>query len=128
MADLGGRARRTPPLRVQILSFWHTKFVKRNRLGSPRPPLRGPRPPYGKSWIRHWVVLQVELLIPWQNVVCVCVCVYAHAIARCCHNFAECLLIGPCYNHKPEKIWKCTFESEGLSDPNEIVQIATSKK
>ena len=26
------------PLRVQILSFWHTKFLKRNRLGSPCSP------------------------------------------------------------------------------------------
>ena len=33
--------------------FWHTKFSKRNLLGSPRP-LRGPRPTYGKSQIRHW--------------------------------------------------------------------------
>ena len=47
------------PLRAQILSFWHTKFSKRNCLRSPRPPtgstppLRGPRPPYGESWIRH---------------------------------------------------------------------------
>ena len=39
-------ARRTPPLRVQILSFWHTKFSKHNRLGSSPPPPRGPRPPW----------------------------------------------------------------------------------
>ena len=45
---------RAPPPRVPILSFWHTKFLKHNRLGSPHPLLRGPRPPYGKSWIRHW--------------------------------------------------------------------------
>ena len=45
LADLGGRARHAPPLRVQILSFWHAKFSKRSRLGGPRPPLRGPRPP-----------------------------------------------------------------------------------
>ena len=35
--DIGGsrgRVQRTPPLRVQILSFRHTKFSKRNRLGS----------------------------------------------------------------------------------------------
>ena len=30
-----GRARRTPPLRVRILSFWHAKFSKRNCFGSP---------------------------------------------------------------------------------------------
>ena len=44
LADLGGRARRTPPLRVHILSFHQTKFSKRNCLGSLRPPLRGRRP------------------------------------------------------------------------------------
>ena len=36
-----------PPLRVQILTFWHAKFSKRSRLGGPQPPLRGPRPPTG---------------------------------------------------------------------------------
>ena len=49
--DIGGsrgRARRTPP-RVQVLSFRHTKFLKRNRLGSRRLP-------YGKSWIRHCIM------------------------------------------------------------------------
>ena len=47
----GGRTRRTPPLRVQILTFRHTKFSKHNRLGSPRPPpyeVHAP-PPYGES-------------------------------------------------------------------------------
>ena len=34
-----GRAWCTRPLRVQILLFRHTKFLKRNRLGS-RPPTR----------------------------------------------------------------------------------------
>ena len=34
LADLGGHA----PLRVQILSFRHTKFSKRNLLGSQQPP------------------------------------------------------------------------------------------
>ena len=33
-----GRVWRTPPLRVQILSFLHIKFSKHNCLGSPRPP------------------------------------------------------------------------------------------
>ena len=46
LADLGGRAGHMPLLRVQILSFSHTNFAKRNRLGSPRP-LRGPRPSTG---------------------------------------------------------------------------------
>ena len=41
-----GHRRHVPPVRVQILSFWHTKFSKRSRLGSWRPP-------YGKSWIRY---------------------------------------------------------------------------
>ena len=41
------------PLRVQILSFWHTNFSKRSCLGSWCPPTRT-APPYGKSWIRHW--------------------------------------------------------------------------
>ena len=46
LADLGGvRPARAPPLRVQILSFWHAKFSKHSRLGDPRPPVRGPRPP-----------------------------------------------------------------------------------
>ena len=43
----GAHLARTPPLRVPILSFWHTKFSKRNHLGSPHPLLRGPRPPTG---------------------------------------------------------------------------------
>ena len=51
---------RCTPVRDPILSFWHTNFTKHSRLGSPRPPLRGPRPPYGKSWIRHWTVCQKE--------------------------------------------------------------------
>ena len=42
-------------LRVQILSFRHTEFLKRNHLGSRcLPPIRStPSPPYGKSGIRH---------------------------------------------------------------------------
>ena len=47
-----GRCWRAPP-RVQILSFWHTNFLKCSHIGSCTP-LRGRRPPYGKSWIRHW--------------------------------------------------------------------------
>ena len=44
LADLGGVPGTRPP-RVQILSFRHTKFSKRNRLGSARPPPpRGSRP------------------------------------------------------------------------------------
>ena len=43
-------ARRPPPPPQGsrfFLTLMHTKFSKRNRLGSPRPPLRGPRPPMG---------------------------------------------------------------------------------
>ena len=45
LADLGGVPGTCPP-RVQILSFLHTKFSKRNRLGSPDPPMRS-MPPMG---------------------------------------------------------------------------------
>ena len=45
LADLGAAcpAHAPLPLRVQILSFWHTKFSKCTRLGSPRPPPPPPR-------------------------------------------------------------------------------------
>ena len=36
-----------PPLRDPILSFWHTNFTKRSRLGSPRPPYEVHAPPTG---------------------------------------------------------------------------------
>ena len=36
-----GRTRRTPP-KDQILSFRHTNFLERNRLGSRRPPTGNP--------------------------------------------------------------------------------------
>ena len=38
---------RTPPLRVQILSFWHTNFSKCSHLGSWRPPYEVGAPPTG---------------------------------------------------------------------------------
>ena len=44
LADPGGAAGARPPLRVQILSFWHTNFSKCSRLGSWRPPTRSARP------------------------------------------------------------------------------------
>ena len=48
LADPGGGAHLAcTPLRDPILSFRHTNFMKCSRLGSPRPPLRGPRPPTG---------------------------------------------------------------------------------
>ena len=49
----GGVPGARPLLRVQTLSFQHTKFSKGDCLGSPRPLLRGPRPHYRKSWISH---------------------------------------------------------------------------
>ena len=47
---IGGSRGRTPrapppPLKVPILSFWHTKFFKCNHLGSPHPPTRSTPPP-----------------------------------------------------------------------------------
>ena len=55
------------PQRGQILSFWHTTFLKRNRLGNPRRPMRSTPPPTGnpdsatehrmqkyKNWIAHF--------------------------------------------------------------------------
>ena len=42
--NIGG-SRGRAPLRVQILSFRHTKFSKRNRLGSPHPPHEVHAPP-----------------------------------------------------------------------------------
>ena len=39
------------PLRVQILSFWHTNFLKRSRLGSWHPPPTRSVPPPWESWI-----------------------------------------------------------------------------
>ena len=48
LADLGGCTRRAPPLRgPQFFRFDIQNFTKHSRLGSPRPPLRGPRPPMG---------------------------------------------------------------------------------
>ena len=57
LADLGACAG-ARPLRVQILSFWYTKFSKHNCLES-QCPLRGRRPPYGKSWIRHCIIILI---------------------------------------------------------------------
>ena len=48
VADPGGVPPARAPPRVEILSFWHTNFTKRSRLGSWRPP-------YGKSWIRYCI-------------------------------------------------------------------------
>ena len=93
LADLGGRTRRVPPLRVQILSFWHAKFLKHSHLGGPRPPVRGPRPPYGKSWIRHclwplWLLYSLRKMSkiednnPNDNIVFLSFNCYACNVAR----------------------------------------------
>ena len=42
LADLGGRARRTPPLWDPILSFLHTFSVKSTCIGGPRPTMGNP--------------------------------------------------------------------------------------
>ena len=42
MADPGGAPPAHAPLRVQILSFWHTNFSKCSHLGSWRPPTGNP--------------------------------------------------------------------------------------
>ena len=49
LADLGGAhpAHAPPPPRDPILSFWHTNFMKRSCLGSPRPPYEVHAPPTG---------------------------------------------------------------------------------
>ena len=52
LADLGG-VPGARPLRVQILSFRHTKFSKSNCLRSQCPPYEVHAALYGKSWIRH---------------------------------------------------------------------------
>ena len=55
LADLGGLA---PPLRVpNSFCFDITKFLKRNRLGSPQPRLRVSTPPTGNPGSRHWKYL-----------------------------------------------------------------------
>ena len=47
LADLGGRARRTPPLWDPILSFSHIFSLKSAHIGGPHPPLMGACPPMG---------------------------------------------------------------------------------
>ena len=42
------------PLQDPILSFLHTFSLKSAHVGGQNPPKMGPRPPYGKSWIRPW--------------------------------------------------------------------------
>ena len=67
LADLEGVCPGQPPPRVQILSFRHTKFLKRNRLRSPRPPTRSYDPPlpyiWGEPWDTFVSFLQMEKCI-----------------------------------------------------------------
>ena len=54
----GVRDARPPPLGVQILSI---SCSFRENLACSRPPLEGSRPPSGKSWIRHCLLLSSHL-------------------------------------------------------------------
>ena len=58
----GGMPGTRLPLWDPILSFLQTFLAKSARIGGPRPPLTGARPPYGKSWIRHWLYLDMLTL------------------------------------------------------------------
>ena len=53
LADLGGRARRTPPPTGPDSFVSTYKIFETYPPWESTPPLRGPRPPYGKSWICH---------------------------------------------------------------------------
>ena len=53
LADLGGRARRTPPYGTQFFRF-RIHFHRKVPTSEVHAPLMGARPPYGKPWIRHW--------------------------------------------------------------------------
>ena len=64
LADLEGVCPTHAPLRVQILSFQHTKYLKCNCLGSPHPPLYEVHAhPYRKSWICHCLSSKFEFLV-----------------------------------------------------------------
>ena len=66
----GARPARAP-LRVPILLFWHTKFLKRNCLGSPHPPYEVHAPPTGKSWIRHCLLdCSKQYKVKWSGLLC----------------------------------------------------------
>ena len=56
----GGASQAHAPLRDQILSFSHT-FLPESTTSEVHAPLMGPRPPYGKSWIRHCIPIQITL-------------------------------------------------------------------
>ena len=61
LADLGGRARQTPlPQASGFFHFYIQNFRNVATSGVHVPP-RGPRPPYGKSWIHHCDVKTVIL-------------------------------------------------------------------
>ena len=68
LADLGA-CRAHAPLQDPSLSFSHTFSPKSARIGGPHPPpngstrpLTGPRPQYGKSWIRHCNLHEFKML------------------------------------------------------------------
>ena len=62
LADLGGRARRTPPLWDPILSFSHTFSPKSAHVGGPRPPPTG-NP--GSATVRYinYVLIHFKVLV-----------------------------------------------------------------
>ena len=49
----GARPGARPPYGSRFFRFDMQKFLKRSHLGGPWPPVWGPRPPHGKSWICH---------------------------------------------------------------------------
>ena len=62
-----------PPPWVQILSFWHTNFLKCSHLRSWHSPMRS-APPHGKSWIYYWWVCvwmaAMKVIVPRASVCC----------------------------------------------------------
>ena len=69
LADPGGTASMHPP-RVQILSFWHTNFMKCSHLGSWHPPMRLVPPmgnPGSTTEMVNNLILSLSLPDTWQN-------------------------------------------------------------
>ena len=78
------------PLRVPILSFWHTKFSKCNRLGSPHPLLRGPRPPTGNPGSATAIYLSIYLLSIYLPIFCLSIYLFIYLSIFC---LSDCLSI-----------------------------------